>query len=59
MTSLLGPTVTFLQQAISGIWMTSVVLVWDLVVVLCIGLPRIQSRLSRGIVWIERVAGAY
>lgn len=57
MTSLLGPTVTFLQQAISGIWMTSVVLVWDLVVVLCIGLPWIQSRLSRGIVWIERVAG--
>lgn len=57
MTALLGPSVTFLQQAVSGLWMTSVVLVWDILIAMCIGLPWVQRRLSRGIVWIERVAG--
>lgn len=57
MTALLGPSVTLLQQTISGIWMTSVVLFWDLLIVICIALPPFQRQLSRGILWIERVAG--
>ncbi|WP_213134647.1 LysE family translocator [Citrobacter sp. FP75] len=57
MTALLGPSVTLLQQAVSGIWMTSVVLLWDLLIVMFIGLPQIQQRLTKGILWIERVAG--
>lgn len=57
MTALLGPSVTLLQQAVSGLWMTSVVLVWDLGIVMCIGLPQVQRRLHHGIVWIERIAG--
>ena len=57
MTALLGPSVTLLQQTMSGIWMTSVVLFWDLLIVMFIGLPQIQRRLTRGIVWIERIAG--
>ncbi|HGY5181780.1 LysE family translocator [Citrobacter braakii] len=57
MTALLGPSVTLLQQTMSGIWMTSVVLFWDLLIVMFIGLPQIQRRLSRGILWIERIAG--
>ena len=57
MTALLGPSVTLLQQTVSGIWMTSVVLVWDLLIVMFIGLPQIQKRLTRGILWIERIAG--
>lgn len=57
MTALLGPSVTLLQQAVSGIWMTSVVLLWDLLIVMFIGLPQIQRRLTLGIVWIERIAG--
>lgn len=57
MTALLGPSVTLLQQAVSGIWMTSVVLLWDLLIVMFIGLPQIQRRLTRGILWIERIAG--
>ena len=57
MTALLGPSVTLLQQAVSGIWMTCVVLCWDLLIVMGIGLPFIQRRLSHGIVWIERLAG--
>ena len=57
MTALLGPSVTLLQQAVSGIWMTSVVLLWDLLIVMFIGLPQIQRWLTLGIVWIERIAG--
>mgnify|MGYP000983601670 FL=1 len=57
MTALLGPSVTLLQQTISGIWMTSVVLCWDLLIVMFIGLPQIQRRLTRGIFWVERIAG--
>jgi len=57
MTALLCPSVTLLQQTMSGIWMTSVVLCWDLLIVMFIGLPQIQRRLSRGILWVERIAG--
>ena len=57
MTALLGPSVTLLQQTMSGIWMTSVVLCWDLLIVMFIGLPQIQRRLFRGILWVERIAG--
>ncbi|MEG1423069.1 LysE family translocator [Citrobacter sp.] len=57
MTALLGPSVTLLQQAVSGIWMSSVVLFWDLLIVMFIGLPQIQQRLTKGILWIERIAG--
>ncbi len=53
MTALLGPSVTLLQQTMSGIWMTSVVLFWDLLIVMFIGLPQIQRRLTRGILWIR------
>lgn len=57
MTALLGPSVTLLQQTMSGVWMTSVVLFWDLLIVMFIGLPQIQRRLTRGILWVERIAG--
>ena len=57
MTALLGPSVTLLQQTMSGIWMTSVVLFWDLLIVMFIGLPQIQRWLTRGILWVERIAG--
>ena len=49
MTSLLGPTVTLLQQT---------VFFWDLLLVSAIALPQIQRRLG-AIVWrVERAAGA-
>lgn len=57
MTSLLGPNVTLVQQAVSGAWMTSVVLIWDLLLVTLIALPSVQRRLS-AVVWrVERTAG--
>lgn len=57
MTALLGPNVTLLQQSVSGIWMVTVVLMWDLAVVSFIALPTVQRRLSNNIWKIERVAG--
>ncbi|TCW12983.1 threonine/homoserine/homoserine lactone efflux protein [Raoultella sp. BIGb0138] len=58
MTSMLGPDVTLLQQATCGIWMVSVVLVWDLLLVSLIALAPVQRRLS-GMIWrVERAAGA-
>ncbi|WEJ89109.1 MAG: LysE family translocator [Klebsiella huaxiensis] len=57
MTSLLGPNVTLVQQTTSGIWMTSMVLLWDVLLVSLIALPSVQRRLS-AVVWrVERVAG--
>lgn len=57
MTSLLGPNVTLVQQAVSGAWMTSVVLIWDLLLITLIALPSVQRRLS-AVVWrVERTAG--
>ena len=57
MTALLGPNVTLLQQSVSGIWMVTVVLVWDLAVVSFIALPAVQRRLSNHLWKMERVAG--
>lgn len=57
MTALLGPNVTLLQQSVSGIWMVTVVLMWDLAVVSFIALPSVQRRLSNNLWKIERVAG--
>lgn len=57
MTTLLGPSVTLLQQVVSGAWMASVVLLWDLLVVALVGLPLVRQRLAKGIVWVERFAG--
>lgn len=57
MTALLGPDVTVVQQAICGVWMTSVVLLWDLLLIVLIALPQVQRRLGN-LVWkIERAAG--
>lgn len=57
MTALLGPDVTVAQQAICGVWMTGVVLLWDLLLVMLIALPQVQRRLGNLIWKIERTAG--
>lgn len=57
MTALLGPDVTLLQQAVSGVWMVMVVLMWDLVLVSLMGLPTVQQKVGRVLWVIERAAG--
>ncbi|WP_409159440.1 LysE family translocator [Pectobacterium sp. B2J-2] len=57
MTSILGKNVTPTQQFVSGSWMFSVVLVWDLLIAALIAHPLIQQRLTRWLNPIERGAG--
>ncbi|ASY79000.1 threonine transporter RhtB [Pectobacterium polaris] len=57
MTSILGQHVTPTQQVVSGSWMFSVVLVWDLLIAALIARPLIQQRLTRWLNPIERGAG--
>ncbi|WP_113625715.1 LysE family translocator [Pectobacterium peruviense] len=57
MTSILGPQVTPTQQFVSGGWMFSIVLVWDLLIAALIARPLIQQRLTRWLNPIERGAG--
>ncbi|MDX5627282.1 MULTISPECIES: LysE family translocator [unclassified Brenneria] len=58
MTSILGQHVTVGQQIVCGVWMFSIVLIWDLLVAMLIARPRIQRRLQRYLNPIERAAGA-
>ena len=57
MTGLLGSGVTLAQQATAGVWMVSIVLLWDLAVATGISHHRIQASLARKIPLIEGTAG--
>ncbi len=58
MSVILGNHVTTIQQVFCGIWMFSVVLLWDILVAAIIGHERVQRRLLNKVHLIERVAGA-
>lgn len=58
MTTLSGSNVTLLQQSVAGIWMVSVVLIWDLLLIKIIAMQKVQRRLAGGVWLIERGAGA-
>lgn len=58
MTSILGPSITRVQQAVSGGWMFSVVLLWNIALAAVIDQQRIQHALQRYLYLIERGAGA-
>lgn len=57
MTVILGSQATLLQQVACGIWMVSIVLLWDLWIASAIGHPRVQSGLKQSIHLVERGAG--
>lgn len=57
MTGILGAEATLVQQAAAGVWMVSVVLIWDLCLAAGIAHPRIQKALTRKIPLIEGLAG--
>jgi len=58
MTVILGKEVTLNQQIVCGIWMTLVVLIWDLGVASAIGHKKVNRFLTRKVYLIERGAGA-
>lgn len=55
--TLLGPDLPRLQQWAYGVWMFSVVLLWDLLVAVLIGHPRILHRFGAALPWLERCCG--
>lgn len=57
MTVILGPGVTFPQQVFSGLWMTLVVLIWDLALAAAISHPKVQRLMAKYIPHIEGAAG--
>ena len=59
MTVILGPETTPGQQLFAGIWMTSLVFLWDAALARLISLPGIRRRLWAGIPLIEGVAGGF
>ncbi|GFE97386.1 MULTISPECIES: LysE family translocator [unclassified Gluconobacter] len=57
-TMLTGPYASTGWKAFYGIWMFSVVLLWDLLVAVMIGNQAILQRFARVLPWLERVSGA-
>lgn len=57
MTSILGAGVTLPQQIFSGMWMSVMVLLWNLVVAGFVGLSMVQARICSCVHIIERIAG--
>lgn len=57
MTVILGPSVTLPQQVFCGVWMSMLVLVWDMGLVVLIGHPKAQRALRNCIPRFETSAG--
>ncbi|GBQ52883.1 LysE family translocator (plasmid) [Komagataeibacter sucrofermentans] len=53
-----GPHASAGWKAIYGIWMFSVVLLWDLLVAVMIGNQTILRHFARALPWLERISGA-
>ena len=57
MAVIMGPETTMPQRMFAGVWMATMVLVWDVGVAACIALPRVQRLVCRFIPAIEGLAG--
>ena len=57
MAVIMGPETTMPQHVFAGVWMATMVLVWDVGVAACIALPRVQRLVCRFIPAIEGLAG--
>lgn len=56
MTVITGPGASLGQQAAAGVWMTLLVLGWDLLLAALIAHPAVQERIRRRIPLVERLA---
>ena len=52
-----GPHASLGWKLAYGVWMFSVVLLWDLLVAVVIGNPRVRRRFARALPWLERATG--
>jgi threonine/homoserine/homoserine lactone efflux protein len=53
-----GPLASAGGKTMLGIWMFSVVLLWDVLVAVMIGNQAVLQRFSHGLPWLERISGA-
>lgn len=56
-TMLSGPYASAGWKLVYGLWMFSVVLVWDLLIAVLIGNQRVLRRFNRALPWLERGSG--
>ncbi|UQZ90549.1 threonine transporter RhtB [Deltaproteobacteria bacterium Smac51] len=57
MTVIVGAEATFRQQATAGLWMFSVVLLWDLAISYGLSRPGVQGMLKTAVPLLEKAAG--
>lgn len=55
--SLVGTDTSSAWKLAYGVWMFSVVLLWDLLVALAIGNGRVRERFSKALPWLESITG--
>ncbi len=56
--AMLGPQAASGWKMVYGVWMFSVVLLWDVLVAALIGSPAVLRRFERALPWLERASGA-
>jgi len=54
---LTGPHASVGWKTIYGVWMFSIVLLWDLLVAVMIGNQTVLRRFARALPWLERISG--
>lgn len=57
-TVMVSEQTSFTTRVLYGVWMTSIVFVWDSAVVMTIGKERVKGLLGNGIFYIEKLSGA-
>lgn len=56
-TVLVGPDTSFIMRAAYGIWMCSVVFIWDVTVVMLFGLEGVRKRCNTFFFGVEKISG--
>src|SRR5690606_33776509 len=58
-TMLTGPYASTGWKTLYGVWMFTVVLLWDALIAALIGNQAVLRRFSRALPWLERISGAF
>ncbi len=56
-TVMVSPATPLLTRCLYGLWMTSIVFFWDLLVVFVFGRQQVRDTMGKGIFWIEKMSG--
>lgn len=53
-----GPHASVFWKTVYGVWMFSIVLLWDVLIAILIGNKSVLRRFARALPWLERISGA-